>query len=139
MSHTPPPWRVRCTVDRNEDLRGTDRYFHIGAGAETWHDNIGHFHPDDARYVIDEIKVVALGYDRDYDSPEGGIRNEADAHLIAAAPETLSALKKLLAEITACLGIATDEIREAIGPTNITVLAVRSQEADAALAKAEGR
>ena len=89
--HTPGPWRVRCRVDRGYDLKGTDKYFYIAAGFERWHDNKGHFHPDDARYVLDEHHVVALGSDRDHDSPEGGIQNEADANLIAASPDLLKA------------------------------------------------
>lgn len=60
---------------------------------------------------------------------------EANARLIAVAPELLSALKKLLAEVTACLGIAKDEIRDAVGATNIAVLAMRCQDAAAVIEK----
>jgi hypothetical protein len=53
--------------------------------------------------------------------------------------ELLSALKAVLAEIEGCVGIAKEQIREAIGSTNLTVLAVRCQHAESVIAKVEAR
>lgn len=117
-AHTPGPWRVRRIVDRAKDLSYCDVHFGIAAGSEEWRDNAGHWHPDDSKFAVDEIEVVALGYDRDYGYPEGGIRNEADARLIAAAPDLLSACKALIDE----------------GPSNDVKRLV-----EAAIAKAEGK
>jgi hypothetical protein len=135
--HTPGPWRVRCRVDRGDGLDGTDCYYYIGAGTETWHDNKGHFHPDDARYVMDEVEVVALGYDRDYGTPEGGIRNEADARLIAAAPDLLAACRDIVAfHSSVFVGRPLSIDGEVI---DHTLLNEAAHKAEAAIRKAGGK
>jgi hypothetical protein len=60
---------------------------------------------------------------------------DADAHLIAAAPELLDTLRKLANEVEAIGAFAVD-VRELIGATNWNVLTLRLQEARAALLKA---
>jgi hypothetical protein len=68
-------------------------------------------------------------------NPEG----EANAHLIAAAPDLYAALKQLRTEVNAILGISEAAMRLAAGNTNVAVLRLKAEEARAALAKAEGR
>jgi hypothetical protein len=60
----------------------------------------------------------------------------ANAHLIAAAPELLEALKSLTNEARGFLSMADPE---AHGQTNLRCLDRRIDEAEAAVAKAEGR
>lgn len=96
-----------------------------------WHAKTNHF----IMATEKDPKVIAEIVD-DPAFPDG--TQTANARLIAAAPELLAALKKVLAEINACLGIGEHGIREAVGSTNLAVLAVRCQQADAAIAKAEG-
>lgn len=62
----------------------------------------------------------------------------ANARLIAAAPETTDALRKLVNEVSA-LGGFGPEIEALIGVTNWRVLMTRVQEAREVLAKAEGQ
>ena len=113
MTHTPGPWRVRCVVDRGRDLEGTDKCFRIAAGTESWRENM----------------VVALSFDRDYGYPEGGIQNEANARLIAAAPELLEACRLVVAWLTSFSMPPTSTIAEK--QEHLAIL-------DAAIAKAEG-
>lgn len=68
---------------------------------------------------------------------QDGDVSKANARLIAAAPELLTALKKLTAEMVGIGGFGP-EIRELVGNTNWSVLTQRVQEAHAAIAKAEG-
>lgn len=63
---------------------------------------------------------------------------EANARLIAAAPDLLDALHKLAAEVVG-LRAFESELRAELGNTNWNVLMLRLSEADAAIAKAEGR
>lgn len=51
--------------------------------------------------------------------------------------ETLSALKKLAAEVAGAFGIAEIDIRAALGNTNAAVLMQRLEEAQSVIAKAE--
>lgn len=56
---------------------------------------------------------------------------------MAENTELLEALKALRNEVTAMLGIAGVEIREAIGWANADALLATLEQADAAIAKAE--
>lgn len=96
---TKGPWRARAEIDRGDDLQGTATLYTVCAGKEDWRDNKGHFHPDDARYVIDEIHVAGCGYDRDYGYPEGGIQRKEDASFIAHAREDVPYLLDALASL----------------------------------------
>jgi hypothetical protein len=53
------------------------------------------------------------------------------------SPEVV-ALKKLIAEVRGILGIAGSELRAAVGKTNVAVLQLRVEEAEAIIAKHEG-
>jgi hypothetical protein len=68
--------------------------------------------------------------------PHAGYSN---AHLIAAAPEMYEALKSLRNEVNGILALAREEFRPVVGNTNVRCLLNRVDEADAAIAKAEGR
>ena len=96
-AHTPGPWRVRRASLNPDEPTAPPACYGIAACKETWHHNKGHFHPEDARYPVDKIHVVEIGYDRDYGTPEAAIPRLDDACLIAAAPELLGALRELLA------------------------------------------
>jgi hypothetical protein len=93
---TEGPWRSRRA---SLDAAAPDEppaCWGIAAGKETWHQNKGNFHPKDARYPVDEVHVVEIGYDRDYYTPEAAIPIEADAEFIAHARTDVPAL---LAEV----------------------------------------
>ena len=63
---------------------------------------------------------------------------EANARLIAAAPELYEALSKLANEVAAICSLAEAAIRESAGNTNYSVLWERQARATLALAKARG-
>lgn len=63
---------------------------------------------------------------------------DGNARLIAAAPDMLDTERRLAAEVGG-LRAFEHEIRAAIGNTNWTLLMQRLAEADAAIAKAEGK
>lgn len=71
-------------------------------------------------------------------SARRSVTGAADARLIAAAPETTDALRKLVNEV-AGLAVFGPEIKALIGVTNWNVLEQRVQEARQAITKAEIR
>ena len=90
---TPSPWRVTRTRYELSDT------FHYGIAAGARYGpfaNKGNFHSDDAEYYTDEINVVEIASDRDYNTPDGGIMRKEDAYLIAAAPDLYAACKLAL-------------------------------------------
>lgn len=70
----------------------------------------------------------------------GGLGEETDANarLIVAAPDLSDALKRLVSEVRGLLGIS-EMLRHDVGNTNVHVLEQRVAEAEAAIAKSEGR
>lgn len=103
--HTPGPWTV--TKHTNSPRDGGETLYSINGP--------------------DESGVVEIGMDRDYGSYEAGIPLEADALLIAAAPDLLKALILVRAAL-ASANYEIDEVdREAL------------EAAEAAIAKAEGK
>jgi hypothetical protein len=62
--------------------------------------------------------------------------SEADAVLIAAAPELLDALDRLTGEVAACWGMDEVALRHELGNTNYSVVADRIEAARTAIAKA---
>lgn len=69
----------------------------------------------------------------------GYIERKADADLIAAAPEMLTALRGLRAEVTAVLGLVDDSIMDiVVGRTNLSVLKHWRDRAEDAIAVATG-
>jgi len=119
VKHTPGPWRVREKIWNRDKFGNGVKVLSIVAGAEEWKANKGHSHPDDATYVVDEFQILDT-YTVDYNFDVPMIYREADAHLIAAAPDLLEALKAVKARRIAWPA----EIEKAVF---------------AAIAKAEGR
>lgn len=74
--------------------------------------------------------AVVLGKDKE---------SKANAALFSAAPDLLAALKSLRNEVVGQLGIAREQIRAAISTTNLRCLERRAEEAESAIARAEGR
>lgn len=96
--------------------------------------------PRTDRIVADSMSVgkpVVLDVARTFPR-RGKQETDANARLIAAAPEVSDALRKLINEV-AGLGGFGPEIKALIGVTNWNVLEQRVHEARAAIAKAEGR
>jgi hypothetical protein len=99
---TPGPWFPVELIDTDErDVNVIDkRAFEIAAGKrEGPFQNKGRFHPSQAEYYTHEMRVVEAGMDHDYSTIDGGIANEADARLIAAAPDLYHALEMLRSEM----------------------------------------
>lgn len=107
-THTPGPWKV-CEVALND-------YWIVGS-------TIGAADPRDGRRICD---VAILNNDK-----------EANARLIAAAPELLEALTYLERELSA--GALTLYNQKAILECDRDWLLNQASRAKAALAKAEGR
>lgn len=102
-------------------------------------------------WLVDPIKIgtpwnigatdgteIALAQATYGDPLNGQPERTANAHLIAAAPELKQALINLKAEVRGLMFVR-DALREIIGNTNLAVLDERVAEAEAAIAKAEGR
>lgn len=97
---TPGPWRAR-RASWEHGLESPNDWNHpevwgIAAGEETVHQNKGHFHPENVKYSVDEIQVVEISHDRDWGTAEAAISREADAHLIAHAPNDIGYLLTLV-------------------------------------------
>lgn len=117
VKHTPGPWQVQA-MEFSAD------------------------HPDyGVAYVIGEnlggLVGAALPWPTELDNGAFS-RVEANARLIAAAPEMLEALRKLAAEVGGLRAFEA-EMRAELGNTNWSVLMKRLADADATIAKAEGR
>jgi len=63
---------------------------------------------------------------------------EADARLIAAAPDLLAALTRLSNEVLGSMPLMEPLARRELGNTNYSILIQRAEEARAAIAKAKG-
>ncbi len=107
--HTPGPWRV-------ED--GHDGHGH-------WHYSIGARH----QWPEGEAAFCALAFTPPLGVGPYAVNRQADAHLIAAAPDLFEALKDLM------VSIESDEEGDEAG----RVLAAALTSAAVAIAKAEGR
>jgi hypothetical protein len=100
MKFTPGPWEIKARLNISDSDRTVieETLYEIVAGERKGpFENKGHFHPSQAVWYTHEIDVVAVETDMDYGYHMGGIKNKADAHLIAAAPDLYEALTKLLA------------------------------------------
>jgi hypothetical protein len=64
---------------------------------------------------------------------------EANARLIAAAPDLLEALRSLVADLGGCWDAFEPALREAISNTNYNIVQMRLAAARAALARAENQ
>ena len=121
---SPGPWRARRApweflAGGKQNEWQHPEHWGIAAGSETWFDNAGFFHPDNARYVMDETNVVEIGYDRDYCYAVAGIKREPDADFIAHAPDDIAyllseieLLKKQNAALAAAVSAAWPLIRQ---------------------------
>lgn len=89
MSATPGPWRVTESVDTLTD--GHPIHYGIVAGKQT-----EKFYGVGKSYIEDELDVVEIDYDRDYNMPMGGILSKDDAYLIAAVHDLRDALEALV-------------------------------------------
>jgi hypothetical protein len=120
-SHSPLPWQFTRGLCDGE----------LGQWYDVWNPNPAY--PLDP-HLRQSIAMVCSGGDY--------IENMHNARFIVTAcnahDELLAALKHLSVEVSALLGIAERELRDAVGNTNVAVLTQRWQEARAALAKAEG-
>lgn len=105
MSHTPGPWVVYTP----EDYDGPERLPGLGVDSQT---------------TGDAVVWFAL-------EPETGLKNDADAHLIAAAPDLLEALEDIIESVAQC----TDDDGR---PTYEVCQSDDFSAARAAIAKARG-
>lgn len=121
IGHTPGPWEVAATI-----IHGTN-YGNTGV-----------------RTVSEDGYELCRGsWARTLVTVPHDMRTldpviEANLRLMAAAPELLAALKSLRNEIVGQLGIAREEIREAISTTNLRCIENRIEQAEAIIAQAEG-
>lgn len=98
MSHTKGPWRVKRMLnisDRDPSVITETRYAITAGKRDGPHKNVGHFHPSNAEYFIEEMYVVDTEL-VDGEFYSAGIEKEDDALLIAAAPDLLEACQLAL-------------------------------------------
>jgi hypothetical protein len=119
-AHTPGPWIIAPYCHGDELLEIVAEYQELPGGSKVAH----------------WIAECDAGCDFGDDREEVLGRNVANAHLIAAAPDLLAALKALRADVVGALGIG---VSDSIGHTNAKVLGHWCQVAFEAIAKAEGR
>lgn len=112
QQHTSGPWAI---TDRPDPDRAEPEFFNIESGTE-----------NDDGWIVARVWA---------DAPELSLRADANARLIAAAPDLLEALDRLTGEVRACWGMEADA-RAAFGNTNYTVVAERLDAALSAIAKA---
>src|SRR6266700_2912623 len=96
VKHTPGPWRIRShrNLDERDRTKITSVRYSVSAGKQEGpFENKGWFHPEDATFFKDELYVVEVYFDSEFNYEGGGIENEADARLIAAAPTMLKELE----------------------------------------------
>lgn len=84
---TPGPWRIT----EHRDALDAPTHYGIAAGGK-----IPYSYPSGTHGETDEIDVVEVSCYRDYNYPEGGIVNPADAHLIVAAQDLYAAVMAAL-------------------------------------------
>jgi hypothetical protein len=109
LTHTPGPWEVNTLNGRLPIVRRSNRPY---GEASTYSSSI--------KAANGHVCVLDFGYGK-------AAEDEANAHLIAAAPELLAALRRFVE--------LYDGVRDSIGPS-VTATLTR---AEAAIAKAEGR
>ena len=90
--------------------------------------------PNKYRVYGPDTRVVA--YARGLNNKERTPEDEANARLIAAAPELLDDAKKLVNEVSGMMG--APELRALVGNTNFAVLQERWEKMRETIDKAEG-
>ena len=90
--------------------------------------------------IVSEKYVIADVFPPDEGciSPETEEEAEANANLIATAPELVEVLERLTKEVEGLLGYAESTLRQVVGHTNVAVMKHHLQAATETLTKAKG-